>query len=236
MKETNGNCVVLFIKEPIRGRVKTRLAAAVGADCTVELYKCFVEDIVSMLEGLSISTRCYCLGSGSTEALQNWLGRRHSYLVQSGDGLGRRMANALRDAFAAGFSKAVLIGSDLPDLPCDIIRQAFAALDAHDAVIGPSSDGGYYLIGFSAPHLPPGVFEDVPWGTDCVFERTMEILNGRGIRTCVLPQWHDVDTWSDVEDLIRRNTGTSFRGSRTWAFVRKYGWVSGEEERSEGNV
>lgn len=236
MKETNGNCVVLFIKEPIRGRVKTRLAAAVGADCTVELYKCFVEDIVSMLEGLSLVTCCCCDSSGGAETLGDWLGRQHSYLAQSGGDLGRRMANAFRDTFAAGFSKAVLIGSDLPDLPCGIIRQAFAALDVHDAVIGPSSDGGYYLIGFAAPRSLLGVFEDVPWGTDCVFARTMEILNGRGIRTCVLPRWHDVDTWSDVEDLIRRNASTSFRGSRTWAFVRKCGWVSGEEERSEGNV
>lgn len=236
MNETNGNCAILFIKEPVRGQVKTRLAVTVGADRAVELYRCFVEDIISMLDGLNVSTCCCYQGPGGAEALGNWLGRRRSYVCQSGANLGQRMANAFRSAFASGFSKVVLIGSDLPDLPGDIVRQALAALDTHGVVIGPSRDGGYYLIGFTAAHFLSQVFENLCWSTDRIFEQTMGILNNQGVNTHVLPRWHDVDTWSDLQDLIRRNESTSFRGSRTWAFVRECGWVGDEEERSEQDV
>lgn len=236
MNERKDNCVILFIREPIRGQVKTRLAAAVGADLAVELYRRFVEDTVSTLNGLSVPTRCYYDGPGGTEALGNWLGGRCHYLRQSGDGLGRKMANAFRDAFADGFAKVVLIGSDLPDLPAALIERAFAELQSHDAVIGPARDGGYYLIGFTTAHFLPEVFERISWSTERVFEQTMGILNSRGRKTHVLPRWHDVDTWSDLEDLIRRNASTPFCDSRTWAFARECGWIDDEAERSETSV
>ena len=228
-------CAILFLRQPDRGQVKTRLAAVAGTDRATDLYRCFVEDTVSMLDGLQVHTKCFYDGADGSTYLNRWLGESRWYARQRGDDLGRRMANAFRDVFAAGFSRAVLIGSDLPDLPGEMVRNAFSSLDAHDAVIGPSTDGGYYLIGFTASSFLPAAFDGVPWSTDRVFEETMESLDSGDVKTSVLPPWQDVDTWEDIGDLIRRSRRTSFRESRTWAFLGRCGWIDGMEG-SDGDV
>ncbi|MHC4575406.1 MAG: TIGR04282 family arsenosugar biosynthesis glycosyltransferase [Planctomycetota bacterium] len=153
--------------------------------------------------------------------LRSWLGSHYSFVPQTGRDLGEKMKNAFIHGFAEGFSKLVLIGSDLPDLPADFLKQGLHALDTHDAVIGPSSDGGYYLIGFTKDAFLPKTFKNIPWGQTNVFQRTMNILEQHPKTTHILPQWHDVDTLGDLKSLCLRYEQSSLDQSRTATFLRK---------------
>jgi uncharacterized protein len=224
VNESPTQCVLFFIKAPEKGRVKTRLATAVGEDRAVGLYQCFVEDILAMLGTLAVEVQCCYQPAHAEAALREWLGPQCSYVPQQGEDLGRRMENAFRRIFEAGISRAVVIGSDSPDLAANTIEEAFARLQTHDAVIGPSSDGGYYLLGFNAERFVPEAFTGIAWSTDHVFGQTLDVLNQYGHDVFVLPQWHDVDTRSDLEEFVSRNHDTEFEKSNTFNLLRRWGW------------
>jgi len=108
------------------------------------------------------------------------------------------MEHALRQAFVQGFSRAVLIGSDIPDLTVELMDEAFSSLRTNDAVIGPAFDGGYYLIGFNRDTLLSEVFEGMEWSTDTVFAETLARLKASGLKAHQLPQQRDIDTLADL--------------------------------------
>ena len=131
------------------------------------------------------------------------------------------MENAFTDSFSHGFGRVVLIGSDIPDLSAAVMEEAFLSLEENDAVIGPASDGGYYLIGFKASTFSAEIFRNIAWGTDSVFRATMEMFHDQGLRVHVLPEWDDIDTLDDLEALFMRNRDTGFRESSTMSFCRR---------------
>jgi rSAM/selenodomain-associated transferase 1 len=153
------------------------------------------------------------------EKLYEWLGAQYSYLPQSGQDLGERIKNAFSYTFRNNIRQAVVIGSDSPDLPADLVNRSFAALDTHDAVIGPASDGGYYLIGFSQTSFLPKAFEKISWSSGSVFEQTLNILEQHQRKTYLLPEWYDVDTLEDLKAMVVRNKNTAFRQSKTYAYL-----------------
>lgn len=221
MNAERDNCILLFVKSPATGRVKTRLAAEIGQEAAVGLYKCFVEDLLATVEKFGGDfVLCFHPPEAKSDLLQ-WLGEQYSYTPQAGNGLGERLKNAFADAFEQGFSKVVAIGSDSPDLPEDYLRQAFERLESHDAVIGPSSDGGYYLIGFSEVSFVADAFDDIAWSTSTVCDQTRTRLKTLELNFHLLPLWHDVDTRSDLKSLAARNQNTGFGLSRTFAFIRE---------------
>jgi uncharacterized protein len=114
------------------------------------------------------------------------------------------MYNAFTETFAAGFDNVVLIGSDIPDLPADVISEAFSALAAHEAAIGPADDGGYYLIGIAKGTLFEDPFTEMPWGTTDVLEITLGRLEKNKRKVCLLPVLQDVDTFIDLQHLAAR--------------------------------
>jgi len=136
--------------------------------------------------------------------------------------VGERMENAFRQAFTRGFSRVVLIGSDIPDLPSPLINEALAALRMHDAVIGPARDGGYYLIGFRNDTFFPAVFSGIAWSTGAVFRSTMQAFGKAGQRVHELPLWQDVDTIEDLKDLAARSRRSAFSSSRTMSFLARF--------------
>ena len=161
MKSQSDSCVLLFVKLPVKGRVKTRLAADIGPEAALRLYESFVLDTLGMLEGLKQPVRI-CFDPAGTEAqCKRWLGKHYSYVAQVGRDLGQRMKNAFIHSFDEGFEKVVLIGSDIPDLPGSFLHEALEALESSEAVIGPSNDGGYYLIGFSQEAFLPVAFDGI---------------------------------------------------------------------------
>ena len=221
MSKQSRNCIVLFVKSPTKGQVKTRLAVEIGEDAAARLYRCFVEDVLSTVEKLEVDLRLYFYPPEARRLFLQWLGEQQSYIPQRGNDLGERLKNAFANTFGQGFSKVVAIGSDSPDLPVSFLRQAFEELDFNDAVVGPSSDGGYYLIGFSADSFTREVFDGIAWSTSAVFKQTQRRLKSHGLSVHTLPQWHDVDTRADLDGLIARNEDTRFASSRTLAFIRQ---------------
>jgi uncharacterized protein len=208
----------VFVKFPERGKVKSRLAKNLDEDTVVSLYRYFVYDL---LETLKKSRYCFNIcfyPPDSGKKVSDWLGKQYSYMPQKGKDLGERMKNAFQEAFLEGFSKVLLIGSDIPDLPVAIIHKAFES-DNYDAVLGPSLDAGYYMIGFKKNTFLPEIFEGIEWGTEKVFENTMDIFRKNNYKVHSLPVWQDIDTLDDLRALFERNRDTRFRNSQTMAFL-----------------
>ncbi|HWR72792.1 MAG TPA: TIGR04282 family arsenosugar biosynthesis glycosyltransferase, partial [Nitrospirota bacterium] len=128
--------ILLFIKAPVKGRVKSRLASVLGEDAALELYRSFTLDILDTIDKTGHPCTIFFYPPDSGEAVTAWLGPGRTCLPQEGGDLGLRMANAFATIFNRGASRAILIGSDLPDLPADLLTKAIRSLDDHDAVIG----------------------------------------------------------------------------------------------------
>ncbi|MEW6079895.1 MAG: TIGR04282 family arsenosugar biosynthesis glycosyltransferase [Thermodesulfobacteriota bacterium] len=201
VKSDKDDAIVLFVKTPVKGAVKTRLAASLGDAEALALYQCFVADALAMLTSTGRAARIYFYPAGDRELARAWLGGDWPLLAQTGESLGERMKNALTETFAAGFSRALVVGSDLPDLPAAIIHETFDLLRDHAAVIGPARDGGYYLIGFTAAGFLPEVFDGITWGTGTVLSETLRQFDARGITPRMLPVWRDMDTIDDLKAL-----------------------------------
>ena len=120
-------------------------------------------------------------------------------LEQHGDDLGQRMLDCMASLLARGHDRVAIVGSDTPSLPVEILKRAFEQLRGHDVVVGPCTDGGYYLIG--ARCVVPEIFRDIPWGTDRVLADTLTLLKILGIGKALLPPWSDVDTAADLREL-----------------------------------
>ena len=191
--------VVMLVREPIAGAVKTRLIPALGADGAAALYRAFTEDLCARLAPRVRLALASASDAGEHTAR---LARRHRLAVlRQGEGdLGTRMRR-LAAAALAGCDRVVLIGSDAPTLPVKHVTAALRALGRSRVVVGPSLDGGYYLIGFRGQL--PDVFTRMPWGSATVLARTLARLRRARVTPAVLPAWYDVDVAADVDLLTR---------------------------------
>jgi hypothetical protein len=210
---------MMFVKSPERGKVKSRLAASVGEDIALHLYKCFVDDLLRMFAGRGYPLTIFFHPPESRQKIIQWLGNEHTLFPQVGDDLGGKMKNAFKTVFSQGLSCAFLIGSDSPDLPSLIIDEGLASLRDHDAVVGPSDDGGYYLIGFRTDTFLSQAFDGIPWSTPGVFSQTLDILQKAGCLVHILPIWRDIDTLDDLKELYANNLNTSFAHSATIRYM-----------------
>jgi len=218
-------CLVMFAKYPAPGKVKTRLAPHFPEEMIVCLYRAFIEDLLARLAGGDYDFRFAYHPPDRAEDFRRDFGETYAYLPQTGSELGERMAGAFRACFAEGFREVVLIGSDSPDLPREIIAAAFEKLSDHDAVLGPAADGGYYLIGFCREAFTDRVFAGIAWGGDEVAAKTLAILAREKTRVHVLPLWRDIDAPADLAALIAAGRGKDFAGSRTMACLHDYGLI-----------
>lgn len=210
---------LLLVKEPSEGAVKRRLAASIGERYCAGLYRAFVEDLLSAFDSASIlPTICYH-PAWAGPALLAWLGPRYRYLAQRGADHPDSLRCAFEDMFAKGSEKVIILASDNPDLPARNLSLASEALELEDAVLGPASDGGYYLVGFRRGAFVPGAFRQLDWSTDQVFRQTTERVRLAGRSLALLPVWHDVDTVDDLRELARRGTSPDFARSRTMAYI-----------------
>lgn len=213
--------VVLFVKYPEIGNVKSRLTSQIDDGLTVELYKSFILDHISTLRKIKTSLIICVQPGDKLEEFDKWLGADYSYIPQRGSDLGEKLKNAFRDTFSQGFKEAIVMASDSPDLPESVLLEAHRELKIHDVVIGPTIDGGYYLIGFKNTSFLPETFEDIRWSTSVVFKQTIEKFNKKGYNFHILPLWRDVDTFDDLKDLVKRGMNTDFRYSNTMNLILK---------------
>ncbi|MBT6154275.1 MAG: glycosyltransferase [Planctomycetaceae bacterium] len=195
------NALGIFVKQPIPGHVKTRLAADVGTDRAAALYAAFTEDVVNRFRGVA-DRRLLCHTPGDEPACDHFrgLGSRDYELWQQPEGpLGERLDRFFGDAFDAGAERVVAIGSDSPTLPSFLITEAFESLVENDCVIGPATDGGYYLIGQSERHRP--LFDHIDWSQPTVLRQTIAQMESVSALPALLMPWYDVDTVDDLELL-----------------------------------
>ena len=191
--------ILLFVKFPEPGKVKTRLAATVGPDAATEIYRQLVAEVCARLpeEGEEVMVMfAPAVQRSETEAwLRPQINGPVSFVPQSDGDLGRRLDVAFADAFSSGCQQVLAIGSDCIELTPEIFREAWAALETNDVVLGSVSDGGYYLIGLKAAH--PEVFSGIAWSTDAVLAQTERAAAASRLSVYRLPALHDVDTEDD---------------------------------------
>lgn len=191
---SNKNLIITFTRNPELGKVKTRLAKTIGEASALAIYIKLLEHTESVLRNIDSDKAVYY----SVKIRENdlWDSNIYQKHQQFGDDLGIRMQNAFKAGFDAGYSKIVIVGSDLHDLQPKHITQAFDALDTNDVTIGPAEDGGYYLLGMKT--LYKDVFENKNWGTETVFDDTIKNLKNESV--FLLEQLNDVDTYEDIKN------------------------------------
>ncbi len=191
--------IALFVKQPVPGFVKTRLAAGIGNQAACAIYCSLAARAIR--HAVSSGAPLAVFYDGKREGLPDEWQQSACFLTpQTGCDLGQRMASAFCTMFSSGVEQAVVIGSDIPGIDVAYLRQAFSLLDDHDMVIGPATDGGYCLIGFGHRRFTPSVFERVEWSTDRVLPQTLEAAEREALKVGFLHVLSDIDT---VDDLRR---------------------------------
>jgi len=191
----------VFAKAPVTGRVKTRLGAEIGAGKAAALYRRLGREVVAASVGRGYRTVVWFAPPTAGGAVRHWLDGLgvSAFRAQSGRALGTRLAHAFARSFADGDGAVVIIGTDCPGLDRHVIAQAFATLRAHDVVLGPAWDGGYYLIGLRSPE--PALFRGIPWSTPGVAHTTRARARDLGLSCRLLAPLRDVDTARDARVL-----------------------------------
>lgn len=194
----SGRLALVFAKAPTPGRVKTRLAAGIGDEAAAQVYSEMASRLVRCLVSPAYDLLVCYDPPEEAEQVREWLGDEVALMPQDEGDLGQRMFGALGTALGLA-TEACVVGTDAPDLSAAILEEAFDRLSEADLVIGPAEDGGYYLLGLKHPW--PELFQDIPWSTPRVLDRTLEAARGLGLKVHTLVTLADVDT---VEDLLRR--------------------------------
>ncbi|WP_121354314.1 TIGR04282 family arsenosugar biosynthesis glycosyltransferase [Flavisolibacter nicotianae] len=189
--------LVIFTKNPEAGKVKTRLAATIGNDAALAVYKELLWRTIAATQYLPVDKFVYY--SNHAEQEDVWNTNQYYKEVQQGSDLGERMKNAFASIFSKGYTKAVIIGTDCPALNENIVQGAFGKLADVDVVVGPAYDGGYYLLGMKrCYHL---LFENMNWSTANVLPETISRCKNEGLLFQLLQTLHDVDEEKDLGAL-----------------------------------
>lgn len=188
------NKLIIFVKNPEQGKVKTRLAASIGDKEALSVY----EKLLAYTSAIASEVDCDREVWYSRFIPENdiWKEDEFDKKVQTGNSLGSRMSNAFEQTFQSGqYDKAIIIGSDCAELTPEMIRVAFNKLSSADFVIGPAVDGGYYLLGMKTFHSE--VFEEIEWSTGSVFDNTVQKIKQMRASYTELEKLNDVDTIED---------------------------------------
>lgn len=189
---TPSNALLIFIKNPEKGKVKTRLAQTVGDDMALKIYLALLEHTQKI--ALAIDANRLLFYSQFIDEEDQWSNADFQKKMQASGDLGNRMMMAFRQALAQ-HQKVVIIGSDCASLTVEIVEKAFELLEAVDYVVGPAKDGGYYLLGMK--ENSPALFEDMIWSTDQVFPTTIKRIKASNKKYALLPELSDIDYEED---------------------------------------
>lgn len=218
---TNREALIVFAKAPLAGHVKTRLTTLLTLEEAAQLYRAFLKDMLGLYELLDVSIRVY-VAPPANNFSRDLLPEPATLHEQEGQGLGQRMRNAFAETLTAGYQRAVITGTDHPTLPLTVLRSAFGVLRTKGSrprvPIGPSRDGGYYLLGLS--RLYPELFS-MPYSHAGVFEETMGRVAGQGLLPVVLREWYDVDQPEDLNRLVQELRKRPNRARHTYRVLQR---------------
>ena len=193
------NGLLIFVKNPVEGKVKTRLAKTIGDHNALLIYRALLKHTQTIASEISVSR--YLFYDEKIEINDNWLNNLYTKNQQVNGDLGKRMSAAFEHVFSKGVSKAIIIGSDCIELTTEIINNAFELLENNDVVIGPALDGGYYLLGMKTLHNC--IFENKSWSTDLLLAETLESLKKENLSVQLVPKLSDIDTETDLTPELR---------------------------------
>jgi uncharacterized protein len=197
-----GSVVVIMAKQPAAGRTKTRLCPPLSPADAAELSEALLLDTAALVSGVrDVELAVAVTPSAAVETMRPGLPAAALLLPVEGADVGACLGQATSRLFAAGFSRVMALNADGPTLPGTYIEQADALLGRNDVVLGPSEDGGYYLVGLRRPC--PDLFRDIAWSTAGVMLQTVDRAAALGFSAALLPPWYDVDTAADLERLRR---------------------------------
>ena len=200
MNKRTENALIVFVKAPRLRQVKTRLQPELTAEQSLQLYRAIVEGIVTRMRSNNAwDIKIFFTPAEALAEITAWLGDLLDYFPQQGDNLGDKMHHAIAECLHQGYEKVVLVGSDIPTLDVDTVLQAFSCLSECDVVIGPTDDGGYYLIGMKSSHTR--LFENIYWSTDQVLQQSIQQARKLELQIKQLKVLFDIDTHHDVEKL-----------------------------------
>lgn len=190
--------LILFYKNPELGKVKTRLAATLGDEAALAIYRILAEHTQHITKQFPTDKVLYYAQHIETD--DQWPASVYAKRVQQGNDLGERLHHAVSNAFADGYKSVVVVGTDCLELNEQILRQAFLELKNNDAVIGPAKDGGYYLLGIN--RFIPALFQHKNWSTESVFADTIKDFEALKIPFSKLPVLRDVDREEDLPSAL----------------------------------
>ncbi|MDN3656671.1 TIGR04282 family arsenosugar biosynthesis glycosyltransferase [Ferruginibacter paludis] len=199
--------LLIFAKNLIHGKVKTRLANTIGNDAAMNVYKHLLQHTASVTDQLPVHKILFY--SDSIETNDAWSDKKYVKQIQSGNDLGERMRHAFENAFAKGNKEVVIIGTDCLEISTDIITKAFTHLKNSNVVIGPAKDGGYYLAGMKQLHAP--FFININWSTSEVLQQTLDICKHENLSVHLLPVLSDIDTEQDLSEAQKQLFQTNQR-------------------------
>ena len=212
------NTLLVVAKQPFPGQTKTRLCPPLSHSQAAELYECFLRDTLDVMRQVR---DVHCVIGFLPEDAHDYfrqLAPSMKLTCQVGASLGERLDHLLTEVLVNGLQRAVVMDSDSPTLPAEYISQAFDLLTDADVVIGPTRDGGYYLIGMKQPQ--PHLLRDVQMSTPHVLADTLKLAKATGLAVSLLPTWYDVDTIDDLyqldEEISRSSKNSSAAATRDW--------------------
>lgn len=189
------NSLIIFIKNPVLGTVKTRLAESIGEAKALRVYQHLLDKTQQVTTPVNAHKLLFY--SDHIDSNDQWPNKVFEKHTQQGHNLGDKMYHALKDALKKS-TKVVIVGSDCNELTTAMIEKAFLELDNHDVVLGPAKDGGYYLLGLK--QVVPGIFSNVEWSTNKVLRQTIERLDKLSKNYFLLEELNDIDTLQDLNE------------------------------------
>ena len=186
--------LIIFIRNPVLGEVKTRLSKSIGDHKTLEVYNLLLQHTEAITYGLSCDKFLYY--SGDPNPHDSWDNKRYVKKKQHPGSLGEKMFHAFQDSFDKGYKQVIIIGSDCLELDEEQINNAFQSLQEEQIVIGPATDGGYYLLGMNSLH--PALFVNKQWSSDTVYEDTLADIKAAGLTVTILRELNDIDEEADL--------------------------------------
>jgi len=221
----NKNLLIIFMKPPVEGSVKTRIGKVIGHEKALNLYKSMVKDLWGNIRSesydiiISYASDSTSDSDDSTYLITQLIQSQPHFFKQAGETIGDRMRNAFKYGFEKNYDKIALIGSDIVDLTFRDIENALTALEDFDFSIGPALDGGYYLIGFGKESFRDELFSNIHWSTSTVFDETIGVSTKLGLTAYLLDYKSDVDTIADLKRLQDLDTRSS-TNPNLYAFIK----------------
>jgi len=203
--------LLVVAKQPIPGQTKTRLCPPLSPGLSADLYECFLRDTLDVMRKVLNVHRVVCFLPDDARDYFYRLAPEMDLTRQHGESLGERLDHLLTEALAGGSPRVVVMDSDSPTLPAEYITQAFDQLTDSDVVLGPTQDGGYYLIGMKRPQ--PLLLRQVQMSTSHVLADTLALAQASNLVVSLLPAWYDIDTIDDLLRLDSEINGSSMNGS-----------------------